>query len=89
MEKLFSQEILGREFHSFDSSTRIKAGFEEGNPVYGGASWYPTEDAQLRRMLSEGADVEQIARGIGRTAAGVRFRMEKLGVSEASNGVSP
>lgn len=89
MEKLFSQETLGREFHSFDSSTRIKGALEEGKPVYRGASWYPTEDAQLRQMLSEGADVEQIARGLGRTAAGVRFRMEKLGVSEARNGAYP
>lgn len=83
MEKLFSEETLGREFHSFDSSKRIKQALEAGKPVYRGAAWYPQEEAELRRMLAAGTDIKLIARSLGRTPGGVRFRMERLGLSES------
>lgn len=81
MDKLFSEQMLWREFHSFDSSKRIKEGLAAGEPVYRGASWYPDEEAALRRMLAERSNVEQIARLLGRTPDAIRFRMEKLGLA--------
>lgn len=81
MEKLFSEQTLWREFHSFDSSERIKEGLAAGEPVYRGASWFAEEEAILRRMVADGIDIERIARSLGRTPDGIRFRIEKLGLA--------
>jgi len=75
-------ERLGREYPTFDSSLRLKAGLEQGKAVFRGASWHPHEEAELRRMVNEGANLEEIARSLGRTPTGVRYRLEKLGLSE-------
>ncbi len=87
LERVLSKdafERLGREYPSFDSSRRLKDGLEQGKAVFRGASWQPHEEAELRRMASEGANLDEIARLLGRTPTGVRYRMEKLGLFENS-----
>ena len=73
-------ERLGRDYPSFDSSLRIRKGLEDGKPVLRGSVWHPHEEAELRRMVNDGIDLEKIARALGRTPTGIRYRMEKLGI---------
>lgn len=73
-------ERLGRDYPSFDSRLRIRQGLAEGKAVLRGAAWYPNEEADLRRMVSEGVELDEIAKVLGRTPAGIRYRIEKLGL---------
>lgn len=45
-----------------------------------GAPWTPEEDAELRRLCSEGSFIEDIARTFSRSAESVRTRANVLGI---------
>lgn len=80
LDRIFSGDVLQREFHAFDSSKRIRERLKEGKPVYRWASWLPSEETQLRELVAKGIAVEEIAQNLGRTPTGIRYRMEKLGL---------
>ena len=48
-----------------------------------GKPWSPEEDDYLRRALRDGVKVKDMSAALKRTRAGIRARLEKLGLTEA------
>lgn len=80
-DSIFSKHELHVIFPTFDSGERIAEGMRDGKAVLQGAPWIPEQDEELRIHFRQGLTVDEIARKMGRTVAGVRFRLEHLGVA--------
>ena len=45
-----------------------------------GKAWSATDDASLQQFFNDGKSVEELASSFGRTANGIRQRLERLGI---------
>jgi hypothetical protein len=81
----FSEHELRMIYPTFDSGLRIAEGLRDGKAVLQGAAWSAEQDEQLRGLSLEDLPLDDIARRMGRTPLGIRFRLDHLGIAQSQS----